>query len=139
LVKVVDARDAVAGRLATIVAKMALEGETIVILNAEKAIITGSPKRILKDYLEKLHRGHPFKGPYTPRRPDRILRRIIRGMIPYKKAHGVKAFKRVKVFIGEPKEYEGKGRELEDASIKKRNLLKYMTIEELSKQIGGVK
>jgi len=139
LVKVIDAADSIAGRLATKVAKMALEGETVVVVNAEKAIITGNPKSILKAYLGRIHRGHPFKGPYTPRKPDRILRRMIRGMLPYKKAHGTKAFKRVKVFIGTPSEYEGKASKIKEASMESRNILKYMTIEQLSKLIGGVK
>lgn len=139
MVKVINAENAIAGRLATRIAKMALEGESVVIVNAEKAIITGNPKSILKDYLERIHRGNPFKGPYTPKRPDRMLRRIIRGMMPYKKNHGAKAFKRVKVFIGVPKEYEGRAVELEEASMKKRNILKYVTIGELSRQVGGMK
>lgn len=139
MVKVINAEDAIAGRLATRAAKLALEGETVIIVNSEKAVITGNPKTILKDYLAKIHRGNPFKGPYTPKRPDRILKRIIRGMIPYKKSHGTKAFKRIKTYLGVPTKYEGKARELEEVSMKRGNILKYITLGDLSRQFGGFK
>ena len=65
---VIDAKDLVLGRLATAVAKRALLGESIDIVNCEKAIITGNKKTILKRYQQRRDRGIPTKGPFFPRR-----------------------------------------------------------------------
>jgi ribosomal protein uL13 len=43
--------------------------------------------------------------------PDMILKRTIRGMIPYQKPSGRKAYKNLKVYIGTPKEFENKSAE----------------------------
>ena len=49
--KIIDGNDAILGRLASFVAKNALEGEEIVVLNCEKVVITGNKKRIKEDFL----------------------------------------------------------------------------------------
>ena len=41
---IIDGDGAVAGRLASTAAKTLLKGEDVIIVNAEKAIITGEPK-----------------------------------------------------------------------------------------------
>ncbi|RLJ08912.1 MAG: 50S ribosomal protein L13 [Candidatus Aenigmatarchaeota archaeon] len=104
----IDAMNKVAGRLASLAAKESLKGKSVYIFNAEKAIITGNPKYILEHYKDKISRGDPYKGPFYPRPPDKMLRRMIRGMLPYKKPRGREAYKRVKVFISVPKEYSEK-------------------------------
>ncbi|MCD6461130.1 MAG: 50S ribosomal protein L13 [Thermoplasmata archaeon] len=107
---VIDATDTILGRLASVVAKRLLEGEEIVIVNAERAVITGRPKEIKMRYKRRRELGGPMKpskGPFYPRLPDRIVRRTIRGMLPYKKPSGRAAYKRCMVYIGVPKEYEG--------------------------------
>ncbi len=139
MVKVIDAKGLIAGRLAGKIAKIAIDGDEVIVVNAEQAVISGNPKSVLKWYLEKLHRGHPYHGPFTPRRADMILRRMIKGMIPFNKPNGKKAFSRVKVFIGTPKEYEGKAGSIKQVSLGSRNILKYTTIGELSKAVGGMK
>ena len=50
---VINAENAVVGRLASYVAKMALQGEEVIVVNAEKGIITGSREYVLKKYLQK--------------------------------------------------------------------------------------
>ena len=136
---VIDATNKVAGRLASIVAKMLLEGEKVVILNAEKAIISGNPESVKKFFLERIHRGDPYKGPFYPRYPDQILRRMIRGMLPYKKQKGREALKRLKVFIGVPNEY--KNAKITEIKVKSANELKckYVTLAEISEFIGAKK
>ncbi|MCW1296589.1 MAG: 50S ribosomal protein L13 [Candidatus Parvarchaeota archaeon] len=136
----IDATNLILGRMASIVAKKVLNGDTVFILNAEKAVITGNKRSILDTYIRKRSIGGPLWGPFFPKRPDGIVRRTIRGMLPYKKDKGRKAFRRVKVYIGIPEEFKGKKLEtLNEANVSKLKYQKYITIEELSKEIGGIK
>lgn len=132
---VIDADGAVLGRLSSFVAKKLLEGEEVHIINAEKAIITGDPKVVLEKYLDRIGRGNPHHGPFFPRQPHRILRRAIRGMLPYKKAKGRNALKRLKVYVGVPEVLKDK----EAIKMKEKKKCKYITLLELSKLIGGWK
>ncbi len=133
--KVIDATGLVLGRLASVVAKSLLKGEKIVIVNAEKCIISGDRYYLINKYLERVWRGSKTKGPYYPKRPDGILRRAIRGMLPYKKERGRKAFKNLEVYIGVPDEYANIEKiQIEEA--KPKNLRKYMVLEELCRYIG---
>jgi large subunit ribosomal protein L13 len=134
---VVDANDLVLGRMATQVAKRALLGEKIDVVNCEKAVITGDKKTILKKYQERRARGIPSKGPFFPRQADKIVRRTVRGMLPYKRPKGRDAFKRVKCHVGVPAEYEGKLETLPNANISKLTSLKYIRVGELSKLLGA--
>jgi len=133
---VIDASGAILGRLASIVAKRLLSGERIVIVNAEKAVLSGKRLSLLREMKEFLQVGHPGKGPHHPRRPDRILRRTIRGMLPRRKPKGVEAYRRLRVYLGVPKEYEGV--EFEVISEAKVDKLRcpYVTLGELAKGIG---
>ena len=54
-VKVYDAEEMVVGRLGSKVAKAALLGDNIVIINAEKAIITGDPRTLIAAWKEKFN------------------------------------------------------------------------------------
>jgi len=88
----IDATGLIAGRLATFVAKKLLEGETIEIINSEKAVVTGKKKDVLTKFKQKVARGDPHHGPYYPKSAERILRRIIRGMLPFRQARGREAY-----------------------------------------------
>jgi len=119
-----DANNTVAGRLASVVAKELLQGEHVIVINAEKAVLSGDRSSLILEYKERLGirtLTAPWKGPLHPRHPDRLLRRIIRGMVPWKKDRGRKAMKRLRVYVGAPEgiktkrqldlsEYERKGR-----------------------------
>ena len=139
--KVIDATDLILGRLASLVAKELLNGEEIVIVNAEECAITGSKESILQKYRERRERKsivNPRRhGPHYPRRPDGILRRAIRGMLPYKKDKGRMAFKRLRVYVGTPKEFEGKAESIEEIKVFKLEIPKYMKLKELSKLLGA--
>ena len=106
---VVDANNQIAGRLASRVAKELLKGNRVNVVNAEKAVISGDPKFTIKTYKERVKKGDPYHGPFYPRIPDRVFKRMVRGMIPYKKTKGREAFKRLRVFISVPEEFKGKG------------------------------
>jgi len=107
----IDAKGLVMGRLASAVAKKALQNEEVVIVNAEKVVVTGTKKSVMQKFqkrFELAQKGNPRLGPKFSRMPDRIVRHSVRGMLPYKRSTGKTAFRKVKVFIGIPKEFEGK-------------------------------
>lgn len=132
---IIDANGATLGRLSTVTAKRLLNGEEIAVVNSEKAIISGKKRVIKNRYKQKREVGTYRKGPFYPRMPDHIVRRTIRGMIPYQTSHGRAAFKRLKCYIGVPKEFKEKKFEtIEDA---KKQPVDYITIEELSKSLGA--
>ncbi len=131
---IINAEGAILGRMCTHVAKRLLDGEQIAIVNSEKAIISGKKSAIKKRYKQKRDVGTYRKGPFFPRMPDRLVKRAVRGMIPYQTPHGRTAFKKLKCYIGVPKDFEGKSFELiEDA---KKQPVDYMTVDELSKFLG---
>lgn len=135
---IIDATDLILGRMASVAAKKALLGEEIKIVNCEKAVITGSKKYLLEKYKSKRDKGVPLKGPYFPRMPDRIVRRTIRGMLPYKKPRGRDAFKRVMCYIGVPDEFSReKTITIKEANLSKLPTLKYLTIRQISKNLGA--
>ena len=131
---IIDANGATLGRLSTDTAKRLLSGEEIAIVNSEKAIISGKKSSIKNRYKQKREVGTYRKGPFFPRMPDMIVKRTVRGMIPYQTPHGRTAFKRLKCYIGIPKEFKDKKFEIVEESIKQP--IDYMTIEELSKSLG---
>jgi large subunit ribosomal protein L13 len=135
MVAIIDATDATLGRLSTNAAKRLLKGEEIAVINSEKAIISGKKRKIKETYMQKREVGTYRKGPFYPRMPDKIVKRTIRGMIPYQKPHGRAAFKRLKCYIGIPKEFEGK--KFEKIEEAKKDPIDFITIEELSRFLGA--
>ena len=134
--KYINAKGLILGRMASQVAKMLLNGEEVVIVNSEETIITGSRENIFEQFETKRRRTHRRKGPNYPRMPDRIIKRTVRGMLPYKSSHGKEAFQRLKVYIGVPKEFaNAKLETLEKAGIKKT--LKFLTVGEVSQHMGS--
>lgn len=135
-ITVIDASNLILGRMATVVAKNLLQGDNIIIVNAEKATISGKRLALVKEAKKKLEIGHPRKGPYFPRRPDRFVKRTVRGMLPRKKTKGKEAYKRLRVFIGLPEEFKN----YKPETIQKANFEKlkcpYITVGELAKEIG---
>lgn len=133
---VINAEKLILGRLASHTAKLLLNGEEVIIVNAEKVVITGTKKRIFADYKQKRDVGGVRKGPFYPRTPDRILRRTVRGMIPYKKPSGKKAYSRLKVYIGVPKELKKENfKTVKGASAVDK--IKYVELGEVSRQLGA--
>lgn len=131
----VDASEQVMGRLATRIAKELLRGKNVYVINADKAVISGSPKFIIKSYGEKVSRGDPYHGPFYPRTPERILKRIVRGMLP-KKPRGEEAIKRLRVYRSRPGFLENREfKRFDDADMKKEQ--DYMELGKLSKRLGA--
>ena len=135
----VDASNQIAGRLSSKVAKLIISGKRVVVVNAEKALISGSRTSVVTEWTKKLElssRVNPIYGPIHPRRPDNILRRMVRGMVPRKKPKGALAMKRLRVYIGVPSEVSGsKMTQFEDTAAS-RPIPVYVTMADLSKSLG---
>lgn len=137
--KFYDATDQILGRLSSVIAKDLLNGEKVMVVNCEKAVMSGNPRFTVSTYLERISRGDIKHGPFFPKTPDRIFRRAVRGMLPRKKAKGRVAFKNLKAFIGIPEEFKNKSFDkikAKDASMLKT---KYITLGEISAAIGARK
>jgi large subunit ribosomal protein L13 len=135
---IIDAEGLILGRLASTVATKLLAGEEIDIVNAEKAVISGSKYTTMREYDETLRRGKPEFGPYFPKRPERILKRTIRGMLPYKRARGKAAMSNLKVYIGVPAELQDKECiKIPEASMDRLSSNKYLKLGDLSKKLGA--
>ncbi len=139
---IIDARDTVLGRIASTVAKELMKGGKVFVVNAEECAITGSKTSTLKKYKERVDRKsiiNPARyGPFFPKRPDGILKRTVRGMLPYKTPRGKNAFKNLKVYVGVPEEFKDKELvTLDEFSITKLEVPKYIKLKELSSFLGA--
>ncbi len=139
---VIDVEGVVMGRAASIIAKRLLKGEEIIVVNVEKAIISGKTERIVEKYRKKITEWvsyyNPKKnGPKFKRRPDLFFKRVVRGMLPWKTPKGRQAYKRLKVYIGVP---ENIGKEsierIPDAKLK-NDKIPFVTLGELYRLLGG--
>jgi len=133
--RVINAQGASLGRLSTAVAKSLLQGDEIAIINSEKAVISGKKKEIKGEYQQKRDVGTYRKGPFFHRSPERIVKRTVRGMMPYQKPHGREAYKRLKCYIGVPEEFNEKNAEIVEQA--KKHYVDSITIEELSRSLGA--
>lgn len=145
---VYDATDKVLGRLASVVAKQLLTARKagnplrIIVLNSEHAIVSGQRSTVLADYDFKYKLNHPRKGPFFPRMPDQIMKRTVRGMLPYQKnSSGRNAVKDLRVMIGCPTNLSGDelpdGHVWGDTSALERPLpVKFVRLGEISSSLG---
>ncbi len=141
-----DAKDKILGRFCSQIAKKALLGEYIVIINAKDAIISGTKRDIHEKHLAKLNVStatNPRRGPFHERRPDTFMRRVIKQMLPRKKLRGKEALKRVHVYISDiPERFKNKYQKLipnEIYNVDKKRLSyynRYLTLENLCRRIG---
>jgi large subunit ribosomal protein L13 len=135
-VTVVDADGLILGRMASKIAKRLLQGERIVVVNVEKAVLSGRKKSKVREAKEFLEVGGVGRGPYHYRRPDRIVRKTIRGMLPIKQPKGKQAYKRLSTFIGVPDEYKNQKTETVGDAQAKKLACSYFTVGEFAKEIG---
>jgi len=135
----VDASEQIAGRLCSIVARELLAGKRVVVLNAEKALVSGKTSSVFRQWqarLEIYSHVNPIYGPIHPRRPDNIVRRMVRGMVPKTKSSGKSAMSRLRVYMGVPEKYASvKTSKFEHAKAR-RPIPQYVTIAEIAKNIG---
>ncbi len=134
---IIDANNLILGRLASIVATRLLKGEEIKIVNSEKAIVSGKSSLVFKEYKEHIEIGSTEYGPYFPKRPERIMKRTIRSMLPYKRKKGRSALSKLRIYIGIPKVYSNENIEtIEDAMKSRLSKNKYVKLQEISNKLG---
>lgn len=131
---VIDANGSVLGRLAAQTAKELLKGKSVDIVNAQGAVVTGDPKYTIGFFKAKVVRGHPYAGPFYPKSPEQIIKRVVRGMLPYKRPKGREALKRLKVYISVPENMKEKVSTLKAAHKPMKH--KYITLGQISEQLG---
>ena len=129
---IIDGKNAILGRLCSNVAKTLLEGRKVYIINAEEIIITGNPRDIEREYLIRRRRGDPFKGPFYPKRPDLIVKRTVKTMLPGT-ARGRNAYKRLRVYVGAKEKMAKRAKPFDN---KKDIKTKFIKIGDLSRKIG---
>ena len=136
---VVDATNCIAGRMCSHVSKLLLQGNRVTVVNVERAMLSGNRYKTINSYKEHLEINsvtNPIHGPFHPRRPDTIISKMVRGMIPKRKSDGIEAFKRLRVYMGVPEAMKGASmKSFDDSKITKPESY-YISIAEVAKQIG---
>jgi large subunit ribosomal protein L13 len=137
---VIDATNSIAGRICSHVSKLLLQGNKVAIVNAEKAMLSGNNRyktiELYKEQLEINSVTNPIHGPFHPRRPDTILTKMVRGMVPKTKRTGMEAHKRLRVYIGVPEQMRSaKMESFADSKITKPESY-YISVGDIAKQIG---
>ena len=130
---IIDAENGIFGRLCSFAAKKALEGNEIVIVNSEKAVMTGNKKNLIEKYsILRKKGGTSLKGPKYSKIPYMMLKRGIRGMLPdHRRGQGKQAFSRIKCYQGIPIEFEGQ-KMIKSGHAKPK---KFILLKELSEKI----
>jgi len=136
---IVDGTNLIAGRLCSHVAKLLLEGNRVAIVNSENIMISGNRESIIESYrkfLEIASINNPKFGPFHPRRPDTIITKMVRGMLPKKSSSGKAALKRLRAYLGVPNELRSLTRtQFDDAKIRKPSPY-YTSVGELGRMVG---
>jgi len=135
----VDGSDLIAGRLCSNVAKLLLQGNRVSIVNCDKIMMSGKRNSIVEEYKTFLKIAsiiNPKHGPFHPRRPDTIISRMVRGMLPRKKPSGQAALKRLRAYVGIPNELRSLEKiQFDNAKIRRTNAY-YTSMAELGRTIG---
>ena len=115
-----------------------MDGEEIVVINAESIVVTGERDMVFADYKARVDRGDTTKrkGPFYPRRADLLFKRSVRGMIPWTSTSGREAYRRLHVFVGTPKQFADAEKEKVEGAMKKISG-KYTTLGAISKFLGS--
>ena len=132
----VNAEGLILGRMASKVAKKLLNGEEVIIVNAEKIVISGKRKSKIAEAKEFLEVGAPNRGPFHYRRPDRIVHKTVRGMLPFKQPKGKNALSKLKVFMGVPEELKNQKTEAFAEAQAAKLKGPHLTLGELAKELG---
>jgi len=139
MMMVIDAEGAIVGRLCAFASKKALNGEEVVIVNIEKAVISGNPKVTISKYAgrrEMQNKSDPNKSPSQgwSKRPDKLFKRIMGGMLPKHSKRAKEALQRVMVHMGTPKEFEGKAKPF--GATSKKLLCDFISLQEICAHFG---
>ena len=136
-VTVIDGSNLILGRLASVVAKRLLLGETIKIVNCKDIAILGRKKYLVDRYKNKLSNKVIKQGPYYSRSPADLVRRAFRNMLPYKNERGIQAYKRLKCYNSVPSTLKSvEKQEIKEAKLNEDSVFYYTRVEEISQVLG---
>ena len=136
MVKIVyNGKGAIFGRLASVVTKDLLKGNFVDIINCEEIIVSGRKEIFIEKIRAKrrMGRGSSLKGPKYIRVEDRLIKRMIRGMLPRDRAKGQEAFERLKCHIGNGNLAEEDLKNVKE--FKHMKPKKYSTIKEIVRKL----
>ncbi len=135
-VVIVNAEGLILGRMASKIAKKLLNGEEVTIVNAEKIVLSGKRKSRIAEAKEFLEVGAPKRGPFHYRRPDRMVKKTVGGMLPIRQTKGKTALSRLRVYMGIPEELKNEkmGTFIEAQAVTLKG--PSITLGELAKEIG---
>ena len=137
---VVDTTNHIAGRLASHVAKLLIQGNRVTLVNCEKIMYSGTRDNLIAEYRAFLEINSIINykhGPVHYRRPDTIISKMIRGMLPYEgKPSGVAAFKRLRAYVGSPKELKSLEKIQFEKALIRKAASNYTTMGALCRVIG---
>ncbi len=134
---IINAQNTILGRLASYAAKQALLGEKVEIVNCEKAVLTGNRENIFARYKARQSPRDVTHKPIVYKMPDMFVRRVIRGMLPWKKTRGREAYKKIFCYIGLPESLKDKEIiNLDKANVSKLINLKYVYVKDVSNYLG---
>jgi large subunit ribosomal protein L13 len=135
---IIDGKGKVLGRLGSYAAKQVLLGNKVDIINCEECVVSGGKASVLAQYVRRIDRKAPNKGPYLYRRPDMFVRRTIRGMIPFKRSRGREAYKNLKCHIGVPEIFRNeKAVAPENCDMGKLHSADYLKVKQICRALGG--
>ncbi len=136
---IVNAEGLVAGRLASKVAKAAINGEDVVIINAEKVVLVGKQTAIMPKFQQRVDAGvksNPHYGPKYDRIPSKMLRRMIKGMLPNKSRTAEKLLKQIYIYNSTTDKVDiTKAITMEDIKCNEKH--DFMLLEDVAKALGG--
>jgi large subunit ribosomal protein L13 len=136
--KLIDASNQIAGRLASRISKLLLDGSTIDVINIESAVISGKPTKLADKFQEYLEKGsliNPKYGPIHYRRPDMLFRKMVKGMLPRRKRKGKDALAHLRAYIGHPSSIKGTPMRFDDADVSRLSGY-YTTLGELASRFS---
>jgi len=137
---VVDATNHIAGRLASNVAKLLMQGHRVSVVNCEKIMMSGTRSNQIKEQREFLEINSIINykhGPVHYRRPDTLMAKMIRQMLPYdRKPSGKEAHQRLRTYIGSPQEIKSLEKIQFEKALIRKTASNYTALGELCRIIG---
>ncbi|KAL0228039.1 hypothetical protein RCL1_004182 [Eukaryota sp. TZLM3-RCL] len=139
---VVDGRNHLLGRLASVIAKELLAGQHVIVVRCEEVNVTGKPIRNqfkYLAYLRKRHATNPTRGQFHYRAPSRMVWRAVRGMLPIKSDKGNAALDRLKCFDGVPTPYDTMKRQVVPEALRHLRLApqrKFTVLRQIANYVG---
>ncbi len=129
---IIDAEGGILGRIASHAAKQALRGNEVIVVNCANALITGRKENTLSKYKQlRAKGGSSLKGPKLQRSAERIMKRVIRGMLPHKQERGRTALRKIKCYSETPEEYK----DTEKIQLIKEVHAKTLELEKLAREL----